>query len=62
MDIKQAAKRLITLVRRGYWCFRVRRKSAVCGNGLKANFATYVTRNTFLGENINFNGMRMGLS
>lgn len=42
-----------------YWTFRVRRSSAASGQGLKVNGSSSVTRKTFLGNNVNFNGMKI---
>lgn len=36
---------------------RVRKQAAKVGKNLKVNYKSYVTNNTFLGDNVNFNGM-----
>jgi len=43
-----------------YYTWRIRRVAKICGNGLKVNGKSSVTRNTYLGENVNFNGMKIG--
>ncbi|QZN92103.1 acyltransferase [Idiomarina abyssalis] len=43
-----------------YWTFRVRRSAASSGRGLKVNGSSSVTRTTILGNNVNFNGMKIG--
>jgi chloramphenicol O-acetyltransferase type B len=40
-----------------YYTWRVRRAAKVCGVELKVNGKSAVTRNTHLGDNVNFNGM-----
>lgn len=35
----------------------VRKQAAKAGNNLKVNYKSYVTNNTYLGDNVNFNGM-----
>jgi len=42
-----------------YWTFRVRRSSASSGDMLRVNGNSRVTRRTFLGKNVNFNGMKI---
>lgn len=42
-----------------YWTYRVRRSAAEVGEGLKVNGRSNVTRNTRLGNNVNFNGMQI---
>ena len=38
---------------------KVKKIAAKCGKGLKVNNPTNVTKNTFLGDNVNFNGMKI---
>ena len=40
-----------------YYSWRVRILAKTCGKGLKVHGKSSVTRNTFLGDNVNFNGM-----
>ena len=40
-----------------YYTWRVRCAVKVCGVELKVNGKSAVTRNTHLGDNVNFNGM-----
>lgn len=37
----------------------VRKTAASCGDHLVVNFRSFVTSNTYLGNNVNFNGMKM---
>jgi acetyltransferase-like isoleucine patch superfamily enzyme len=53
--LRSVSKRLRTL----WWTARVRRKVASVGFGLKAHHPCQVTRNTHLGNNVNFNGLRI---
>ena len=43
-----------------YYTWRVRRVAKVCGVGLKVNGKSSVTRKTYLGDNVSFNGMKIG--
>lgn len=45
--------------KRKYYTFRVKRVSKSCGNDLTVNNFSYVTPNTTLGKNVNFNGMKI---
>lgn len=47
-------------VRTKYWTLRIRRSSGFSGDGLKVNGPSGVTKKTFLGNNVNFNGMKIG--
>ncbi|MDR2967072.1 MAG: acyltransferase [Methanobacteriaceae archaeon] len=38
---------------------KVKKTAAKCGKDLKVNNLTHVTQNTFLGDNVNFNGMKI---
>ena len=42
-----------------YYTYLVRRKCVQCGPNLKVNGRSYVTRQTTLGTNVNFNGMKI---
>ena len=46
-------------VKRKYYTFRVKRVSASCGNDLTVNAYSYITPKTSLGNNVNFNGMKI---
>ena len=50
---------LIKSIKRKYYTFRVKRVAKSCGNGLTVNNYSYVTSNTNLGSNVNFNGMKI---
>jgi len=43
-----------------WYTFRISRRTASVGQGLKVNGKSSVTRNTYLGNNVNFNGMSIG--
>ncbi|WP_026970147.1 acyltransferase [Algoriphagus terrigena] len=47
------------LIRRKYWTYRVRRAIGGSLGILFANGPTYLTRDTFLGSNVHFNGLRV---
>lgn len=47
----------IQRIRRAYYTARVKRTVKFVGKGLRVNFKSYVTSNTVLGNNVNFNGM-----
>lgn len=40
-----------------YYTFRVIRQASSAGDDLKVNGPSSVTKNTFLGQNVSFNGM-----
>ncbi len=42
-----------------YYPWRIRKKAASCGRDLYVGGKSYVTENTYLGDNVNFNGMSM---
>lgn len=44
---------------RTYWTLRVRQMAKSCGNHLVVNGRSRVTRNTILGDNVNFNGLEI---
>jgi acetyltransferase-like isoleucine patch superfamily enzyme len=45
--------------RRAYWTWHVRKNSAACGEVIRANYRTIVTEKTYLGNEVNFNGMHI---
>ena len=49
----------IKSIKRKYYTFRVKRVAKSCGNDLTVNNYSYVTPNTSLGNNVNFNGMKI---
>lgn len=46
-------------IKREYYTFRVKRVSKSCGYDLKVNNYSYITPKTSLGNNVNFNGMKI---
>lgn len=52
---------LIVRIRQGfsrkYYPIRIRKTAALCGRNLYCGAKSFVTKNTFLGDNVNFNGM-----
>ena len=46
-------------LKRKIYSFKVRRIAKSCGDNLKVNGSSYVTSKTSLGNNINFNGMKI---
>ena len=42
-----------------YFTTKVKKNAHTCGTSLKVNYKSNVTLNTFLGNNVNFNGMRI---
>ena len=50
---------LIKSIKRKYYTFRVKRVAKSCGNDLTVNGYSYVTSNSCLGNNVNFNGMKI---
>jgi len=48
------------LIATKYWTFRVKRSAGTVGKELKVNGCSSVTRKTYLGNNVNFNGMKIG--
>lgn len=53
-------KKVIKKLLQKYHSVRVRKQAASCGIGLKVNYKTFVTPNTYLGNNVNFNGLQIG--
>lgn len=52
-------KKLRFKLRRAYWTFRVRKTAAVTNTALRVNGPSYVSSQTYLGNNVHFNGMRI---
>ena len=52
-------RRRLRAVLRRYYTWRIRRTAALCGPGLRVNGPSRVTPTTRLGQNVNFNGMRI---
>ena len=50
---------IVKSIKRTYYTFRVKRVSKSCGEDLTVNNYSYVTPNTSLANNVNFNGMRI---
>lgn len=44
---------------RMYYTWRIKKRSRSVGTGLKVNWISYVSKNTVLGNNVNFNGMHI---
>lgn len=40
-----------------YYPWRIRKQAALCGNNLYVGGKSYVTKNTYIGDSVNFNGM-----
>ena len=53
----RAWRRARRSVARRYYTWRVRRQAASCGPGLRVNGPSSVSRRTYLGANVHFNGM-----
>lgn len=52
--------KVISILRRHFYTFLVTQQAKKVGKGLKVNYYSTVSRNTQLGNNVNFNGMRIG--
>lgn len=52
-------KRIVLLVKKVFWTFVVGRTAASYGRDLTVNRKSSVTRNTILGNNVNFNGIHI---
>ena len=46
-------------IKRNFLSWKVRKRCGSCGERLRVNFKTIVTKNTVLGNNVNFNGMEI---
>lgn len=57
--IKYYIIRTFLKIKRTVYTFFARKKVSSCGLQLKVNGRSKVTRNTFLGNNVNFNGMKI---
>ncbi|RGD94680.1 acyltransferase [Clostridiales bacterium AM23-16LB] len=55
--IKTAIRKLVRKMQRKYYTYEVKKSAALCGNNIIANYKTIVTNKTYLGNNVNFNGM-----
>jgi len=55
----QKVKRLAKKVRQLYYTPGVRLRARGCGEGLKVNGPTKINNNTYLGRNVNLNGLRI---
>lgn len=52
-------KRLVRKLKRWLFSTLVRRSAGQCYGRVRANFYTRVTKNTILGDNVNFNGLEV---
>jgi len=52
-------KKTIKIILRFFYSNKVKRQAQTVGNGLKVNRKSSVTNKTILGDNVNFNGMRI---
>lgn len=59
LKIFQACSRFSRAVRRRYWTLRVKKQCAAYEGKVTANNRTIVTRSTYLGNNVNFNGLEI---
>lgn len=57
--ISSHISRVRSLLRRKYWGWMVSKNCASCGEDLHVNARTVVTRNTYIGKHVNFNGMEI---
>ena len=46
-------------IKRKYYTYKVKKLSKSCGNDLTVNNYSYITKNTILGNNVNFNGVQI---
>lgn len=54
------AKKSVKRILKAYYCRKVMKQAKSVGWGLKINKKSTVTKNTILGNNVNFNGMKIG--
>lgn len=54
---KVGSELILKKLRRKYWTYKVRKKCKAAGKDLTVNYKSSVTKNTILGNNVNFNGM-----
>lgn len=52
-------REFLTKLKQKIYAKAVLKTAAGCGEGLKVNFPSFVSRNTFLGNHVNFNGMKI---
>lgn len=57
--ILKKLRQWISEIRARYWTMRVRKTAQACGESLRVNYRSIVTDNTVLGNNVNFNGMKI---
>jgi len=50
---------IIDKLKKKFYLHRCQKVAKSCGNGFKVNGESYVTPNTTLGNNVNFNGMKI---
>lgn len=58
-SLRRLLSRRMKDLRAWYWTRRVRRACGRHAGRLRANYRTLVTRRTYLGENVNFNGLQI---
>lgn len=59
VDVLKKLKKAMKKSQRKYYSFKVRRLAVEVGEGLKVNGMSQVTTKTRLGNNVNFNGMKI---
>jgi len=59
MGIKRSVRELLKRIATARYTSKVRKTAAVVGTGLKVIYYSQVTRNTFLGNNVSMNGLRI---
>ena len=52
-------KKIVRATRRIFYTAKVRKQAKAVGNGLRVNNKTTVSSTTILGDNVNFNGMKI---
>jgi len=58
-QLRLSVKRWLKRLRTRWYTAKVKRKAAAFGTRLTVNFNSQVTSNTFLGNNVHFNGLRI---
>ena len=51
---------IIRSIIKSYYTYKVKKRAKTVGTGLRVNHKSSVTKNTVLGNNVNFNGMKIG--